>query len=283
MSETRPWSGRAAASTTVRDTVLEATARLSAAGCDTPRLDAELLVADAMGVDRGGLWLGAEGAVDDDLATAVAERIERRERREPVAYITGLKGFRHIDLFVDGRVLIPRAETEMIVDVVLELPAGARVHDVGTGSGAVALAAKHERPDLTVSGSDLSADAIEVARENARRLALDVSFAVAPDLPSGSYDLVAANLPYIRDDEWASLAPEMTEFEPASSFMAGSDGLDAIRGLVATAPPATRLVLEHTPEQAAAVRAMLDEARSLRWLDDREWVTVGTVPRGTTG
>ena len=271
-------SGGSAASTTVRDEVLEATARLSAAGCDTPRLDAELLVADAMGVDRGRLWLGAEAAVNDDMASAVAERIERREQREPVAYITGSKGFRRIDLVVDRRVLIPRPETEMIVDVVLELPQRARLHDVGTGSGAVALAAKQERPDLAVSGSDLSPDAVAVAVENAQRLGLEVSFSVERDLPPGSYDLVTANLPYIRDDEWSSLAPEMTRYEPSSSFMAGSDGLDAIRGFVAGVPPGVRVVLEHTPAQAETVRGMLAEASSLRWLDGREWVTVGTAP-----
>src|SRR5439155_11167133 len=106
---------------------------------------------------------------------------------------------------VDARVLIPRPETELLVEVALELPEGARVHDVGTGSGAVALAIKDERPDLAVSGSDVSAAALDVARANAARLGLDVVFGAEPDFDVG---LVVANLPYVREDEWPGLQPE---------------------------------------------------------------------------
>jgi release factor glutamine methyltransferase len=206
--------------------------------------------------------------------------LSRRLAREPVAYILGRKAFRWIELSVDRRVLIPRPDTETLVEVALELaPRGGRVHDVGTGSGAVALAMKHERRDLTVSGSDASADAVEVACANAARLGLDVAFSVAEGLPAGgSFDLVVANLPYVREDEWDELEPEIRLFEPRAALVAGADGLDAIRTLVAEAPAGTLLALEHAPAQGEAVRALLAESRTVRDLGGRERVTVGLAP-----
>jgi release factor glutamine methyltransferase len=234
--------------------VNEAARLLAEAGCDTPRLDAELLLRE-----------GAD--------------VERRIAREPVAYILGRKGFRWIELSVDRRVLIPRPDTETLVEVALELaPDGARVHDVGTGSGAVALALKAERPDLVVSASDASADAVDVARENAHRLGLEVSFAVARGLPPGDYDLVVANLPYVREDEWDELAPEIRLYEPREALVSGADGLDAIRSLVAAAPAGTLLALEHTPAQTEAVSELLAEPRTVRDLAGRERVTAGHAP-----
>jgi len=234
--------------------VNEAARRLAEAGCDTPRLDAELLL--------------REGA---DL--------ERRIAREPVAYILGRKGFRWIELSVDRRVLIPRPDTETLVEMALELaPDGARVHDVGTGSGAVALALKAERPDLVVSASDASADAVDVARENARRLGLEVSLAVARGLPPGDYDLVVANLPYVREDEWDELGPEIRLYEPREALVSGADGLDAIRSLVGAAPAGTLLALEHAPAQTEGVSELLAEPRTVRDLAGRERVTAGRAP-----
>jgi release factor glutamine methyltransferase len=251
-----------------------AVAELAAAGCDTPRLDAELLLADALGCERGELY--TRDVVDEP--PGYADRIARRAAREPVAYITGRRAFRRIELAVDRRVLIPRPETETLVEAALELPHGARVHDVGTGSGAVALALKDERPDLVVSGSDASADAVEVARANAARLGLDVPFEVARGLPVGAFDLVVANLPYIREDEWGGLAPEIRLYEPREALVAGADGLDAIRELIVAAPHGVRVALEHAPAQAAAVRALLHDARSIEDLAGRERVTTGAVP-----
>ena len=235
--------------------VSEAARRLAEAGCDTPWLDAELLL--------------REGA---DL--------ERRIAREPVAYILGRKAFRWIELHVDRRVLIPRPDTETLVETALSLAGdGARVHDAGTGSGAVALALKHERPELVVSGSDASAGAVDVARENARRLRLDVSFSVARGLPPGDYDLVVANLPYVREEEWEQLAPEIRLYEPREALVGGGpDGLDAIRSLVDAAPAGTLVALEHAPAQAEAVRALLQESRTEHDLAGRERVTAGRVP-----
>jgi release factor glutamine methyltransferase len=262
----------------VRDALDAAVPALTAAGCDTPRLDAELLIADALRVDRAVLFSAPERAVSGAEARLIGERIRRRVQREPVAYILGWRGFRRIELAVDSRVLIPRPETELLVEVALELPRGARVHDVGTGSGAIALALLDERPDLIVSASDASEAAVEVARSNARRLGVELPLTVARGLPRGDYDLVVANLPYVRDDEWPGLEPEITKHEPRDALTSGVDGLDAIRELVAAAPPGTRLALEHAPDQGAAVRDLLDGARTLPDLAGRDRVTVGRAP-----
>jgi release factor glutamine methyltransferase len=262
----------------VRDAVEAAVTALAAAGCSTPRLDAEVLIADALGADRAVLHSSPDRAVTGAQARVIGERVRRRVEREPVAYILGRRGFRRIELFVDSRVLIPRPETELLVEVALELPPGARVHDVGTGSGAVALALLDERPDLSVTASDASPAAVGVARANAARLGLPLELSVGAGLPDGRFDLVVANLPYVREDEWNGLAPEIRRYEPREALVAGEDGLDAIRALVGGAPPDTRLALEHAPAQAEAVRALLRDTETREDLAGRERVTLGRVP-----
>ena len=251
---------------------------LRAAGCETPDLDAQVLIADAMGVDRGALVADPEQPIAPAAARLVGERIRRRIQREPVAYILGRKGFRFVELAVDSRVLIPRPETELLVELALALPDGAAVHDVGTGSGAVALALKSERPGLRVSASDVSADAVSVARANASRLGLDVAITHDAGLPAGAYDLVVANLPYVTEAEYARLEPEIRKFEPRGALVAGADGLDVIRALVDQAPAGTRLALEHGAEQGEAVRALLAGAETHTDLAGHERVTTGEVP-----
>lgn len=251
---------------------------LTAAGCESPRLDAEVLIADAMGVDRGTLVADPAQPIVPAAARLVGERIRRRVQREPVAYILGRKGFRFVEVAVDRRVLIPRPETELLVELALGLAPGAAVHDVGTGSGAIALALASERPDLRVSASDASADAVTVARANAARLGLDVPVAHHVGLPPGEYDLVLANLPYVMQAEYARLAPEIRAFEPRAALVAGADGLDAIRALVGDAPAGTRVALEHGAEQGEAVRALLAEAETHSDMAGHERVTTGEVP-----
>jgi len=259
-----------------RDAVAAATDSLRAAGCETPKLDAEVLVAAAAGVDRLELAADPDIGLEPAAARTLMGWVRRRARREPLAYIVGHKPFRNIDLIVDSRVLIPRPETELLVEVAAELaPQGGRVHDVGTGSGAVALALKDERPDLVVSASDRSPPAVDAARRNAERLGLAVEVSAGAGLPVGEYDLVVANLPYVRDDEWDALAPEIRDNEPREALVGGPDGLDEIRALVTEAPNGTLLALEHAPAQAEAVRGMLEAAETRPDLAGRERVTIG--------
>jgi release factor glutamine methyltransferase len=246
----------------VREALDSAVVALSAAGVETPRLDAEVLLAHALGVDRLALVTDGGRRVEGPAVRVFQDAVRRRSvGREPVAYITGVKGFRHLDLHVDGRVLIPRPETETLVEAALDLPRGARVVDVGTGSGAVALALKGERPDLDVVATDTSPDALAVARANAARLGLDVAF-VEGDLldGAGDVDAVVSNPPYVEDS--ATLAPEIARHEPAVALYAGADGLTVIRRLVtaAAATPARFVALEVGMGQAADVAGVLRAA-----------------------
>jgi release factor glutamine methyltransferase len=241
----------------VREALDSALVALEGAGVDTPRLDAEVLLARALGVDRGALAAHPDRPVEGHAVRWFRDAVRRRSAgREPVAYITGTKGFRHLELQVDPRVLVPRPETEHLVEAALELAAGTRVHDVGTGSGAVALALKQERPDLLVSASDVSRDALDVARANAAALGLDVAFARA-DLLEGTDDAeaVVANLPYIP--QGAALAPEIARHEPPAALFGGPDGLDLVRRLVAQLPASTCFVaLEVGAGQASTVGSL---------------------------
>jgi release factor glutamine methyltransferase len=249
----------------VREALDSALVALQAAGVDSPRLDAEVLLGHALGVDRTTLWLDPDREVTGEAARWFRDAIRRRTvERVPVAYLVGHKGFRHLDLAVDQRVLVPRPETEHLVEALLDLPAGARVHDVGTGSGAIALALKDERPDLVVSASDVSPDALAVARANAQRLGLDVAFSQG-DLLDGvdpRLDVVVSNPPYVEEGERARLAPEVVRHEPGLALFAGADGLRTIRPLLtqAAATDATLVALEVGAGQAPRVRALVAAA-----------------------
>jgi release factor glutamine methyltransferase len=248
--------------TTVADALDSATIALKAAGVDTPQLDAEVLLAHAMGTDRTRLVIEPGAAVTGDAIPAFRSAVRRRSvEREPVAYITGTKGFRHIELQVDARVLIPRPDTETLVEAAVEaLPQGARVVDVGTGSGAIALALKDERPDLDVVGTDLSPEALEVAHANAQRLGLDVLFVEGDLLAGMKADAVVSNPPYVQDD--AQLQPEIARHEPALALFAGPDGMDAYERLApgVSAAGASWVAFEVGEAQAGAVAALLSAA-----------------------
>jgi release factor glutamine methyltransferase len=267
----------------VRDALDSAVVALQAAGVDTPRLDAEVLLAHVLGVDRARLVMDADRAVEGGAVRAFQDAVRRRAMgREPVAYITGVRGFRRLDLHVDARVLIPRPETETVVEAALDLPHGARVADVGTGSGAIALALKDERPDLDVVATDASADALAVARANAARLGLDVAFAEGDllDGVGGDMDAIVSNPPYVEDG--APLLPEIARHEPPAALYAGADGLTVIRRLAtqAGASAARFVALEVGMGQAAAVADVLraagfDRTETRRDLGGIERVVIG--------
>jgi release factor glutamine methyltransferase len=261
------------ARTTVRDALDSALIALTAAGCDTPRLDAEVLLAAAMGVDRGALIADPERGVEPE---PFREYVRRRARREPVAYILGRKGFRRLELAVDPRVLIPRPETEHVVEAALSLPEGARVVDVGTGSGAIALALADERPDLRVVGTESSRGALEVARANAARLGLPVELLEGDLLEpvEGPIDAVVCNPPYVRAGE--RLAPELA-YEPAEALYAGPTGLEVYRRLVPALADVPFVALEVGEGQAGDVATLLRgrEIELVRDLAGIERVVVG--------
>jgi release factor glutamine methyltransferase len=226
-------------------------------------LDADLLLSEATGWDRARLAAEPEAGVPAGAGRRFGEMVRRRLRREPVAYILGRKGFRGIELEVDSRVLVPRPETELLVELALEL-APRRLLDVGTGSGAIALAVAAELPECEVVATDTSAAALEVARGNSERLGLieRVEFVEAM-LPAelGELDLLVANLPYVAERDWDGLEPEVTEWEPREALLAGPDGLDVLRAAIPAAAGAARVAaFEVGAGQAPAVSELLFEA-----------------------
>jgi release factor glutamine methyltransferase len=251
---------------TVREALEAARDALAAAGIDTPRLDAEVLLAEATGRSRTALLSGTEDGVSPAAGRYFGEMMRRRIRREPVAYIVGRKGFRHIELMVDRRVLIPRPETELLVEVAVEI-APRTVLDVGTGSGAIALAIADEVEGCRVLGVDTSAAAIDVARANAERLEMGnegVKFELwARNRPYRWIkrpDLVVANLPYVPDADFATLAPEIREYEPREALLGGTDGLDPIRNLLIDLPNCAAIALEVGAGQAPEVERLVQAA-----------------------
>jgi release factor glutamine methyltransferase len=242
---------------------------LSEHGSPTPRLDAELLVGHALGLPRIELYTNFDRPLDEPELAACRVLLERRGRREPVAYILGRWGFHGLDLAVDGRVLVPRPETEVLVERCLALLDGLRAPrfaDVGTGSGAIALAVKAARPDASVTATDVSADALAVARTNAAALGLEVEL-VETDLLAGvegRFAVVASNPPYIGEGEMAALEPEVAEYEPRLATVAGPSGTEVLERLVAAAPaalePGGSLVVECGAGQAEAVRSLMAAA-----------------------
>jgi len=256
-------SARAAVS--VRDALDGAVTAIGAGGSPSARLDAELLLADALQTTRERLRSDPDAAVRGAAVRAFQAHVRRRAvDREPVAYIVGHRAFRGLELAVDARVLVPRPETELLVELAVALPAGARVLDCCTGSGAIALALKDERGDLQLCGSDVDGGALVVAAANGARLGLEVSWLQA-DLLSGlpdAFDAIVANPPYVETAAIATLEPEVARHEPRHALDGGPDGLQTIARLIEQAgrTSVATLILEHGFGQERAVAALCTAA-----------------------
>jgi len=239
-----------------------ATAALEEAGCANPRGDASLLVADAVGA---GGRRAERAELSRDACTQLRRQVDRRARREPLGYVRGRVAFRGLEILVDRRVFVPRQETELLVEAALSIPHGARVLEACTGSGAVALSLKHERPDLEITATDHSVEALDVAGSNATRLGLDVTLMHADGIasvPSGPFDAVVANPPYVAEDEAGagSLPPEIEYHEPPGAFWAGANGLSVYRRFSSELEGVRWVAFEVGDRQALPVRSMLEGA-----------------------
>ncbi|HEX3040810.1 MAG TPA: HemK/PrmC family methyltransferase [Solirubrobacterales bacterium] len=261
----------------------DAAERIAAAGIEDARTEAEIIVADAIGVAPSELTVESAGEVNGEVAAKIERNVGRRVEREPMAYVLGRAPFRNLEVYVDERVLWPRRETELLVEVGTKLPEGARVHEIGTGSGAIALALLSERPDLKVTASDLSPDAVEAARENAERLGLPLEVTVGKGMPESveaeDVDLVIANMPYVTDETIFDRSPEIQK-EPrvAVTGDCGEDGLGVIRGVIAETPSGWKLAMEHDTHHGPAMRDLLREATTLQDYEGDDRVTVGLAP-----
>jgi len=339
---------------TVRRLLAWTQERFESVGIESPRVDAEHLLSFALACSRMSLYLDHDKVVEGPERARFRELVKRRLAREPVAYIEGKRGFHALglELQVDRRVLIPRSETELLVDWVLEDLAGPRkqpvwedevvraeagagelepvvvldeeaapdaevpmpaapapapmpapvpvpvppdersVLDVGTGSGAIALALKHARPTLRVSACDISEDALVVTRDNAERLGLAISL-LRSDLladvptPEGGWAVITANLPYIREPVWRTLAPEVQRFEPRLALDGGEDGLALIRRLVEAAPARLArggaLYLEIGYDQGESVPALLGAAGFVDVCVRKDYAGHPRIVRGRRG
>lgn len=268
----------------IGEALAQAVTQLRNEGVDSPRLDAELLLAHVLDVNRAAILAHPDRPLTPKALTRYRDLVDRRAHREPLAYLVGHREFYGLDLYVNHHVLIPRPETELLVDHALRLARplapGPRIVDVGAGSGAIAVALAVHLPQARVYALDASPDALTVVAENAKRhgaeervscLRGDLLEPLARLDPSaaggtagrslrGQVDLVTANLPYVSTSEWRRLAPEIREHEPRAALDGGPDGLDLIRRLLATAGPFLRpggaLLVEIGASQGEAVTAL---------------------------
>ena len=244
---------------TVAEALSSGVERLGAAGVDTPEVDAELLVAHVLGTSRSGVHADRDREVPEEFE----ELLERRSRREPMAYVLGKWGFRRLALKTDARALVPRPETEVVVERCLLLLRGEpepRVLDLGTGTGAIALAIADEHPGARVTAVDSSAEALALARENAQALGLHVELQLgALEAAADGWDLVVSNPPYVTPAEWDTLQPEIRVWEPRAALVG-----ENLHEEIARRADTRFLVLEVGDGQAQNVAGAL---RSLGYLD----------------
>ncbi len=260
--------------TTVGRALISAAQRLSEPSSETARLDAQVLLAHVLDQSRSWLFAHHEHELSEGDCRRYADLITRRRRREPVAYLLGRKEFYGLDFVVDQRVLIPRPETELLVDLVLAQISDRRgrpvvVADVGTGSGAIAITVAAHAPEAKVYGTDISPDALDVAEENRKRLTpeagpLFLEGDLLSPLPEPA-DVIVANLPYIADEEYSGLQSDVRDYEPRVALKAGVEGLDLIERLLEQLPskvqPRGAVLLEISPRQGEVVQKMAQDLR----------------------
>jgi release factor glutamine methyltransferase len=250
---------------TLGETLKLSTEFLAGRRVDSPRLDAEFILSHALGLSRLELYLEHDRPLTEAELETCRALVGRRGRREPLAYVLGEWDFRRLTLRCDRRALVPRPETEVLVERALALLEGLEhpdVLDVGTGSGAVALALVHERPGVRATGLDVSPDALALARENAEATRLQVELIEGDfraGLPSGPWDLVVSNPPYVKPDEIETLEPEVREWEPRVALVAEAGPPEVARAAVPVLKPGGALALEVGDGQAPAVAATLAE------------------------
>ena len=251
---------------TVGEALRRGADRLEAAGSETPRLDAELLLGHAAGLGRADLYADFARPLAPEAAEAFEALLARREHREPVAYILGEWGFRRLTLRTDARALIPRPETETVVERCLALLEGRdapAVLDVGTGTGAIALAIADEHPGARVTAIDTSTDALSLARENVDRTGLEITLERADVLagfPTGPWALVVSNPPYVDPDDLLDLMPDVRDWEPHVALVGRGATEAVVEGAAKTLVPGGALVLEVGDGQAGRVASKLERA-----------------------
>lgn len=257
------------AATTAEGAVRRLVESFRSVGIDTPELDARILVADALGMSRAALIASPARTLSPTEVATIADYELRRRQREPVSRILGRRGFRALTLEIGGTTLDPRPDTEIAVDAVVQLAnemasPNLRVLDLGTGSGAIIVAALMELPHATGVGTDIDMAALEIARRNAQRAGVEqrTEFQQANWLTgvTGTFDIVVSNPPYIPSADILALEPEVSRFDPSVALDGGADGLDAYRAILATAGGSLRpggwIVFEVGNEQAAEVTAL---------------------------
>lgn len=237
----------------------------AAAGIETPAVDAARLISEVSGIPELEMFLHPERELDDDMENTLRQLAARRCSREPLQYITGKAYFRDIVLDVDPHVLIPRPETELLVDFVInKLPVNGRLLDIGTGSGTIAVSTAVERRDVRVTAVDVSYKALQIAEKNAEKYGVEIRF-IESDLFSAlageRFDVISANLPYVTEDEYKDLAPEVRSHEPVLALVAADDGFELIRRTAEALSdhlfPGGSAIFELAPAQAPRLQKLL--------------------------
>jgi release factor glutamine methyltransferase len=271
---------------TIGDVLRKSTDHLAAKGIEQARFDTERLLAHALGIERMELYMHPDRPLTDVELDAVRSLVARRAAGEPLQHVLGEWGFRHLTLTVDRRALIPRPETETVVERCLALLADAdapRVLDVGTGSGAIALAIAHEHPGAEVTAIDISAEALALARENADRTGIAIELRLHDlftGLPGESWDLVVSNPPYVREDELGSLAPQVVAWEPDVALVGRGHTETLVREAAARLRSGGALVVEINEGTAPDVAGLFEahgfvDVRVTRDLAGRDRVVEG--------